>query len=82
MIGLDGSEDAAPTAVFFDEQTVASLSDAIVRFEANADRFDPSRLRARAAQFDRPLFARNMRAWIEARWAAFCGRRPATTPAC
>jgi glycosyltransferase involved in cell wall biosynthesis len=81
MIGLGEAQDA-PTAVFFDEQTVESLSAAILRFEANADRFDPHRLRARATEFDRPLFARRMSAWIEARWAAFSDMRPATTQAC
>lgn len=81
MIGL-GELEEAPTAVFFDEQTVESLSDAISRFEANAHRFDPTCLRARATQFDRPLFARRLSAWIEARWAAFSGMRPAPTPAC
>ena len=77
-----GDPDDAPTAVFFDQQTVASLSDAIVRFESNADRFDPRALRARAMQFDRPLFAQRMATWIERRWAAFCERRGAPTHAC
>src|SRR5437867_639220 len=54
MVGLDG--DGAPTAVFFAEQSVEALVEAIARFEGAAERFDGKALRARAEAFDRPLF--------------------------
>jgi glycosyltransferase involved in cell wall biosynthesis len=74
MVGLDGGE--APTAVFFHEQTARALADAILAFEAAADRFDPVALRARAARFDRPLFRERLREYVESRWLEFRGRRP------
>jgi glycosyltransferase involved in cell wall biosynthesis len=62
-----------PTAVFFPEQTVESLITGIRRFEACESRFDPQALRARAAEFDRPHFARRLREYIERRWQEFHG---------
>jgi glycosyltransferase involved in cell wall biosynthesis len=67
MVGLDGAGEA-PTAVFFAEQTVQSLVAAMRAFEAAEGRFEPRALRARAARFDRPLFSRRVREWIDARW--------------
>ncbi len=67
MVGLDAAE-GAPTAVLFERQTVDGLADAIRRFEANAHRFTPTALRARAELFDRSVFTRRLAAWIEARW--------------
>ncbi len=69
MIGLDGSEP--PTAVFFPEPTVDALAAAITTFEASAGRFEPRALRARAAQFDRPRFARRLGEFVQERWRAF-----------
>ncbi|HBH04908.1 MAG: hypothetical protein A2X36_04985 [Elusimicrobia bacterium GWA2_69_24] len=63
MVGLDAVEES-PTAVFFAEQTVESLVDAIRRFEAVEDRFDPKALRARAERFDRPIFRQRLGDWI------------------
>ena len=69
MIGLDAG--AAPTAVFFEAQTVESLIDAISRFERAEARFDGKALRARAEVFDRPVFKRNLGEYIAARWSEF-----------
>ena len=66
MVGLDTTE--APTAVFFAEQSVDSLVDAMTRFEAAADRFDAKALRARAEVFDRPVFKQRLGDYITARW--------------
>jgi glycosyltransferase involved in cell wall biosynthesis len=68
MVGLDAG-DAPPTALFFNEQSVDALVDAILRFERARDRFDPKVLRARAEQFDRPIFKQRLREWIERRWS-------------
>jgi glycosyltransferase involved in cell wall biosynthesis len=70
MVGLD-DPGGPPTAVFFAEQTAASLAAAIRRFEAAEDRFRPEALRARAEAFDRPRFAERLRRYLAERWAAF-----------
>jgi glycosyltransferase involved in cell wall biosynthesis len=68
MVGL--GHGPSPTAVFFEEQTVEALSAAMAAFEASSHRFEPAALRAHAATFDRPRFAREIREWIDSRWAA------------
>ncbi len=75
MVGLDAAE--APTAVFFGEQSVDTLVEAIERFERAADRFDAKALRARAESFDRGVFKRKLSDYITARWNERGGR-----PAC
>ena len=67
MVGLGAGE--APTAVFFEEQSVDSLVEAMTRFEAAADRFDAKALRARAEMFDRPVFKQKLGDYITARWS-------------
>jgi len=67
MVGLDVTE--APTAVFFEEQSVDALVEAMRRFEAAADRFDAKALRARAEAFDRPVFKQRLGDYITARWS-------------
>jgi glycosyltransferase involved in cell wall biosynthesis len=74
MVGLDDGREP-PTAVFFAEPTVESLVGAIQTFEQAAHRFDPRALRARAARFDRPIFADRVRAWVERRWTDFSAGR-------
>ena len=73
MVGLDGAEP--PTAVFFAEQTVDALTAAIATFERAAHRFEPAALRARAARFDRPIFARRIREYVDGRLRERQGRR-------
>lgn len=63
-LGAPGGE---PTGVFFDTQTVDALADAMRRFEASADRFDPKALRAHAERFDRPRFRDEVRRYLDAR---------------
>ena len=74
MVGLDDG-DAAPTALFFTEQSVDALVDAMLRFERARDRFDPKALRARAERFDRPIFKQRLAQWIERRWNEHQTRR-------
>ena len=69
------SSGPAPTAVFFREQTVEALTAAIRAFEAAADRFDPEALRARALEFDRPVFKRRLAEYVDARWREFRARQ-------
>ena len=48
------------TGVFFAEPNEESLLDALDRLESGLDTFDPAALRARAREFDRPLFLDRM----------------------
>ena len=75
MVGL-GSHDAAPTAVFFREQSVEALERAILTFESAAEQFDPKALRARAEAFDRPLFKQRLADYIRCRWTQHREGRP------
>jgi glycosyltransferase involved in cell wall biosynthesis len=74
MVGLDDGREP-PTAVFFAEPTVESLAGAIRTFETAAHRFDPRALRARAARFDRPIFAERVREYVERRWRELAAGR-------
>lgn len=56
----------APTGVFFREQTVESLADAIDRVETCRDRFDAQAIRAHALEFSRSRFRERMEAFVEA----------------
>jgi hypothetical protein len=63
-------EGEPPTGVFFARQTVEDLVDAIRRFEASAQQFEPKALRRRAEAFDRPLFRERMHAYLRTRLEA------------
>lgn len=54
--GLDDSPTQAPTGLFFPEQTVDSLIEAVERFERRSSEFDPRRIHENALRFDRPHF--------------------------
>ena len=56
-----------PTGVFFYEQTVEALVDAIDLFERSSDRFDPEALRAHALTFDRSIFEKRIASYIDER---------------
>jgi glycosyltransferase involved in cell wall biosynthesis len=75
MVPLDADGGEPPTALFYDEQTVDALADAIGRFEHLADRFEPAALRARAQRFDRPRFRAEIGEYLTRRWAEWCGAR-------
>jgi len=62
-----GMTDDPPTGVFFDEQSVEALVEAIQYFEENADRFVPKLLRARAEAFDRPRFKERIASYFQER---------------
>ena len=53
---LRGLDAAAPTAVFFAEQTSAAIRDAVIRFEQSANRITASACRANAQRFDIAAF--------------------------
>lgn len=61
VVGIDDAQGRAPTGVFFEEQTVDALADAVERFERVQDSFDPDAIRRHAQRFDRPRFLDEMR---------------------
>jgi glycosyltransferase involved in cell wall biosynthesis len=61
--------DDAPTGLLFQEQSEAAMMGAIEQFEAEAYRFVPKALRARAELFDRPRFRAAVHGYLQARLA-------------
>lgn len=55
-----GLQSPIPTGLFFEEQTVESLSDGILRFEQVEHIFDPIQIRKRARTFDTSEFIKKM----------------------
>jgi len=60
-----------PTGLFFDEQTTASLIDAVSRFEANRLLFTPSACRANAMEFSPEIFSARFSEFVDAAYAKF-----------
>jgi glycosyltransferase involved in cell wall biosynthesis len=59
------------TGIFFGEQTVESLTDAVRRFEAMT--FDPRACRTNAIRFAPERFRQEFSVFVEQEWQAFCG---------
>ena len=64
VVGVDDAGHVAPTGVFFREQTVDALVEAVGFADRHASRFEPKALRARAETFDRSLFRERMAAYL------------------
>ena len=54
------------TGLFFEEQTAESLMDALTRFEAQIDGFDPAAIRRHAQAWNRDIFKERLQAFITA----------------
>ena len=54
------------TGIFFQEQSVESVMDAIPRFEAHEHNFDPLQIQKHAQSFDTSVFVNRMRQFIDA----------------
>ena len=63
------------TGIFFGEQTVESLTEAVDRFEAIT--FDPRACRANAVRFAPERFRQEFAAFVEHEWQSFCKRKEA-----
>lgn len=61
----------APTGVFFPEQSVKSLVDAVERFELNQLAFSPSACRENALRFSAPVFRKKFSELVDREWAKF-----------
>lgn len=66
-----GLETPQPTGVFFKEQTVESIRDAVDRFEARQAEILPIHCRVNAERFGDERFRREFRGFVEEKLAAF-----------
>jgi glycosyltransferase involved in cell wall biosynthesis len=64
VVPLDASRETSPTGIFFHEQTVDALTEALARLDRHARRFEPKALRAHAETFDRPVFRDRIAAYL------------------
>ena len=64
VIPVQNSTDASPTGIFFDEQSPASLIDAVKRFESLSDKFDPHEIRKNAERFGIERFRHELEEFI------------------
>jgi glycosyltransferase involved in cell wall biosynthesis len=58
-------EGPDPTGVFFAEQTVDAVAEAVERFERDADRFDPRAARRQAVRFRKDRFEAELFAYLD-----------------
>ena len=58
---------AAPTGIFFSEQTVPSLIDATKKFMAVEDEFDPYEIRKNAKRFSIERFRKEFKGFVDER---------------
>jgi glycosyltransferase involved in cell wall biosynthesis len=70
-----GLEDDSPTGVFFPEQTVPSLVDAVERFEREEGRIDADACRQNALRFSAGRFRTQLDAYVQHRWRQAQTRR-------
>jgi glycosyltransferase involved in cell wall biosynthesis len=72
--GEDLSPDAGATGVLSAQQTVEAMIEAMHRFEALEDRFDPQAIHAHAMQFDEAVFHDRFREFVVAALERFHAR--------
>lgn len=60
-----------PTGIFFKQQTVTSLQDAIDEFEKTQSLFTPNACRENAERFSRARFDQQFRNFVEEKWSLF-----------
>ena len=75
---VNGLDTTAPTGVFFDEQSAASIRLAVDAFESNSARILPVACRANAERFGAIRFRAEMATIIEREWRKFAGGEPRT----
>jgi glycosyltransferase involved in cell wall biosynthesis len=59
------------TGIFFEEQTAASIQDAIIRFEALS--FNPAKLAEHAARFSKSRFQSEFKTFVDEKFSVFVG---------
>ncbi|EPF0313179.1 glycosyl transferase family 1 [Enterobacter cancerogenus] len=60
-----------PTGIFFGQQTVTSLRDAVDEFEKTQSLFTPNACRENAERFSRARFDQEFRNFVEEKWSLF-----------
>jgi len=68
VVPFSANDQDAPTGVFFKEQTVPSLNEAIDIFEENHDRFDGNAIKDNTLRFSRERFKAEIKEYIEDKW--------------
>ncbi len=56
------------TGIFFNEQAPDSLIEAIKKFQASEQIFDPNKIRAHASRFDKEIFKNRIRTFVEEKY--------------
>jgi glycosyltransferase involved in cell wall biosynthesis len=72
---IRGLQDSSPTGVFFREQTVPSLVEAVERFEQVEGGIDPDACRQNALRFSAGRFRNQLEAYVQHRWRLAQTRR-------
>ena len=62
ILGLDKEKS---TGIFFDEQTINSICNAVNIFEKNQDKFKPENCRINAERFSNEIFKKNIKKFIQ-----------------
>lgn len=75
---VDSEDSTEATGIWFKQQTVESLIEAINRFESLSTQISPSTCRAHAENFSRPRFRAEFSSYINKRWDEF---QRSTSPA-
>lgn len=70
-----GLDDACPTGVFYNEQTAASLLDAVNCFEKLNDTITPEACRENALRFSVDRFRNEFTSFVEEKWAHFISKK-------
>ena len=70
-----GLDDPTPTGVFFDAQTEDAIVDAVLRFESEAARLDPTACRTNAERFAERVFREQFADLVDREWRAFQDHR-------
>lgn len=81
VIPLSADSSEAATGIFFYQQTVAALVDAVRLFEREGGCFDAARLRRHATTFSRSPFKAAVRAFVEEKWLEHQSARGQAKPA-
>lgn len=71
---VKGLNQAEPTGVFFAEQTVSSLREAVKVFEQHAPQIHPIACREQALKFASQCFNEQFKQCVMREWQAFCAR--------
>ena len=69
-----GPNQGYPTGVFFFEQTVKAMVDAVLYFEEHKDQFNPVEIRASMKKFSKQRFKEEMYQYIHRTYQAFLGQ--------